>query len=408
MFLFYFDKIADFKNDMTVSASVTANHPINPKVGVFYFEITIDHFKGNSALSIGIASKSLRKNFQVGWDLNSWGFHSDDGFLYFGNGKQNLKYSYEYREGDTVGCGVNFLDKAVFFTINGEMMGIAFRFIKDSIPLYPAIGLSQAGTEINANFGDQTFLFNIVDYKKSIMAKAIHTQPVMTWNNGAKNEKVFQILADGLSVIASGKDTGCIRGPKVSPRDKDVFYFEIAILYMPPSDLGTITVGVCGKEQSLTDVLGWKPGSYGYSSECGDFLSVSSNRSSLHARSQSGLMKARARGPPFRTGSVVGCGVDFASRELFFTLNGECLGHAFHDLDVLDCFPCVSVIDGGGGGVGGPLSTLAANGGGGIGVAKPKSSGVNSADRGGFEFKANFGQYPFMFDLAAFESNGGQ
>lgn len=51
---------------MTVSASVTANHPINPKVGVFYFEITIDHFKGNSALSIGIASKSLRKNFQVG------------------------------------------------------------------------------------------------------------------------------------------------------------------------------------------------------------------------------------------------------------------------------------------------------------------------------------------------------
>lgn len=399
---------SDFKNDMTVSASVTANHPINPKVGVFYFEITIDHFKGNSALSIGIASKSLRKNFQVGWDLNSWGFHSDDGFLYFGNGKQNLKYSYEYREGDTVGCGVNFLDKAVFFTINGEMMGIAFRFIKDSIPLYPAIGLSQAGTEINANFGDQTFLFNIVDYKKSIMAKAIHTQPVMTWNNGAKNEKVFQILADGLSVIASGKDTGCIRGPKVSPRDKDVFYFEIAILYMPPSDLGTITVGVCGKEQSLTDVLGWKPGSYGYSSECGDFLSVSSNRSSLHARSQSGLMKARARGPPFRTGSVVGCGVDFASRELFFTLNGECLGHAFHDLDVLDCFPCVSVIDGGGGGVGGPLSTLAANGGGGIGVAKPKSSGVNSADRGGFEFKANFGQYPFMFDLAAFESNGGQ
>lgn len=120
-------------------------------------------------------------------------------------------------------------------------------------------------------------------------------------------------------------------------------------------------------------------------------------------------MKARARGPPFRTGSVVGCGVDFASRELFFTLNGECLGHAFHDLDVLDCFPCVSVIDGGGGGgVGGPLSTLTANGGGGTGAAKSKSSGANSADRGGFEFKANFGQYPFMFDLAAFETNGGQ
>lgn len=51
---------------MTVSASVTANHPINPKSGVFYFEIMIDRFKGNSPISIGIASKNLRKNLQVG------------------------------------------------------------------------------------------------------------------------------------------------------------------------------------------------------------------------------------------------------------------------------------------------------------------------------------------------------
>ncbi|KAG0198118.1 hypothetical protein BGX28_008404 [Mortierella sp. GBA30] len=420
---------SDFKNDMTVSASVTANHPINPKSGVFYFEIVIDRFKGNSAISVGIASKSLRKNCQVGWDLNSWGYHSDDGFLYFGNGKQNIKYSFEYNEGDTVGCGINFLDRAVFFTLNGDMLGVAFRFVKDSIPLYPAIGLSQAGTEINANFGDQTFLFNIVDYKKRVMSKPIHPQTFLTWNNGSRNEKVFQILGDGLSVIANGNDAGCIRGPKVSPRDKDVFYFEITILYMPPTEKGTIMVGMCGKDQNMKEILGWKPNSYGYSGECGDFLSLSSNRSSLNARSQSGKMKARARGPAFRAGSVVGCGVDFASRELFFTLNGECLGQAFYELDVLDCFPCVSVVDGGGG-VGGPLSLareqpLAANG---TGVGGPggdgrygysmtsKAGGVAGAggtnshgsnDKGGFEFKANFGQYPFMFDLPAFEASDG-
>lgn len=53
---------------MIVSASVTANHPINPKSKVFYFEIKIEQFKeikGNT-ISIGIASKSLRKNCQVG------------------------------------------------------------------------------------------------------------------------------------------------------------------------------------------------------------------------------------------------------------------------------------------------------------------------------------------------------
>ncbi|CAO3575052.1 unnamed protein product [Mortierella alpina] len=399
---------SDFKNDMTVSASVTANHPINPSSGVFYFEIVIDRFKGNSAISVGIASKSLRKNCQVGWDLNSWGYHSDDGFLYFGNGKQNIKYSFEYNEGDTVGCGVNFVDRAVFFTLNGDMLGVAFRFLKDSIPLYPAIGLSQAGTEINANFGDQTFLFNIVDYKKRVMSKPIHPQTFLTWNNGDRNEKVFQILADGLSVIASGKDAGCIRGPKVSPRDKDVFYFEITILYMPPTETGTLMVGMCGKDQNMKDILGWKPNSYAYSGEFGDFLSLSSNRSSLHARSQSGKMKARARGPAFRAEAVVGCGVDFASRELFFTLNGECLGQAFYDLDVLDCYPCVSVVDGGGG-VGGPLSMLreqaAVGSGSGYAHGLASTPGGVPSDKCGFEFKANFGQYPFMFDMAAFEAS---
>ncbi|KAI1300515.1 hypothetical protein EDD11_006174 [Mortierella claussenii] len=409
---------SDFKNDMTVSASVTANHPINPKCGIFYFEITIDQFKEvkGSAISIGIASKSLRKNCQVGWDLNSWGYHSDDGFLYFGNGKQNIKYAYEYKENDVVGCGINFVDRAVFFTQNGDMLGVAFRFIKDTIPLYPAIGLSHAGTEINANFGDQTFLFNIVDYKKMVMSKRVQSQPLITWSNGARNNKVFQVLPDGLSVIANGNDAGCIRGPKVSPRDKDVFYFEITILYMPATELGTIMIGICGKDQSMTDILGWNENSYGYSGECGDFMSISSNRSSLNARSQSGKMKARARGPPFRAGSVVGCGVDFASRELFFTLNGDCLGQAFSEVDVLDCFPCVSVVDGGGG-VGGPLSLLREQPGtSSSALATTSYRSQQAANRGpgssddriGFEFKANFGQYPFLFDLPAFEASEGQ
>ncbi|KAG0318390.1 hypothetical protein BG000_004262 [Podila horticola] len=385
---------SDFKNDMTVSASVTANHPINPKAGVFYFEIMIDRFKGNSPISIGIASKNLRQNLQVGWDLNSWGYHSDDGFLYFGNSQQNIAFEFGYSEGDTVGCGVNFLEKTVFFTLNGDMLGVAFKFLKDTIPLYPAIGLSQAGTEINANFGDQTFLFNIVEYKKRVSGKPLTSLPKTTWNAGTRNDKVFQ-------------DAGCIRGPKLSPRDKDVFYFEVTILYMPNTELGTIVVGICGKNQSMTETLGWNANSYGYSGECGDFLSVSSNRSSLNARSQSGKMKARARGPPFKSGSVVGCGVDFASRELFFTLNGECLGQAFYELDVLDCFPCVSVVDAGGSGVGGPLSMLQEPSLRYSSSSNRQLSSSGSNDRAGFEFKANFGQFPFLFDLPAFEANEG-
>ncbi|KAF9167408.1 hypothetical protein DFQ26_004738 [Actinomortierella ambigua] len=409
----------DYKNDMTVSTSVTANHPINPNCNVFYFEITIDRFNGKSAISIGVASKTLRKNCQVGWDLDSWGYHSDDGHLYFGNGKQNIEYSFEYNEGDTVGCGVNFMDRTVFFTLNGDMLGVAFRFIKDSIPLYPAIALSQSGTEINANFGDQTFLFNIVDYKKASKVAALPKtiNPAFTWSNGIYEESMFKIQPDGLTILASGRGAGCIRGPRISPRDKDIFYFEVTMLYMPRAEVGTVIVGICGGQQKMTDVLGWRPDSYGYSGEQGDFLAISENRSSLHARSLSGKMKARARGLPFKTGAVVGCGVDFASRELFFTLNGECLGQAFYELDVLDCFPCVSTVDNGGGngsgggGAGSKISPPNATGGGMMHNhqlrphhQQPILPYPPDGDAPGFEFVANFGQKPFLFDLLSITS----
>ena len=193
-------------------------------------------------------------------------------------------------------------------------------------------------------------------------------------------------------------------------RSNHLFYAILSLsLFI---SLRTIIVGICGKNQKMTDILGWQPNSYGYSGEPGDFLSISLDRSSMNAKSLSGKMRARARGPPFRSGSVVGCGVDFASRELFFTINGECLGQAFFNLDVLDCYPCVSVVDGGGGsGVGGPLSMLNESP-----SSKTTNSSLNgregsalgSRERTGFEFKANFGQFPFMFDLQAFEASDRQ
>ncbi|KAI8363375.1 hypothetical protein B0O80DRAFT_12204 [Mortierella sp. GBAus27b] len=176
-----------------------------------------------------------------------------------------------------------------------------------------------------------------------------------------------------------------------------------------------LMIGICGKDQSMKDTLGWKANSYGYSCESGDYLSISSNRSSLNARSQSGKMKARARGLPFSAGSTVGCGVDFASRELFFTLNGECLGQAFYELDVLDCHPCVCVMDAGdvgtaGGPISGPRPTLAGRMGGstGSGAGTAGTGGAGDADRPvAYEFRANFGQAPFAFDMRAFEVSGG-
>lgn len=89
---------------------------------------------------------------------------------------------------DTVGCGVNFIDKSVFITLNGVLARVLPEedlnstdsstddlFGKDIRDIYPMIGFkineletfdSSEPTAVNikSNFGFKSFMFNIQDY----------------------------------------------------------------------------------------------------------------------------------------------------------------------------------------------------------------------------------------------------
>lgn len=78
-----------------------------------------------------------------------------------------------------------------------------------------------------------------------------------------------------------------------------------------------IAVGVASKEFPLEGLMpGWDCKSYAYHSDDGGIF---------HGTG----IKVRYYGPQFGVGDVVGCGIDYATKDVFFTLNGVHLGVAF-------------------------------------------------------------------------------
>lgn len=54
-------------------------------------------------------------SFFSSWELNSYGYHGDDGLLYRGQAKGET-FGPVYSTGDTVGGGINYASQELFFT----------------------------------------------------------------------------------------------------------------------------------------------------------------------------------------------------------------------------------------------------------------------------------------------------
>ena len=77
-----------------------------------------------STVGIGIGTKDASLGRLPGWEAHSWGLHGDDGHVYFSGGERGKPYTAPFVLDDTVGCGVNFRTNTLFFTKNGEAIGM--------------------------------------------------------------------------------------------------------------------------------------------------------------------------------------------------------------------------------------------------------------------------------------------
>uniref|UniRef100_K7FK66 RAN binding protein 10 n=1 Tax=Pelodiscus sinensis TaxID=13735 RepID=K7FK66_PELSI len=103
-----------------------------------------------------------------GWDKHSYGYHGDDGHSFCSSGT-GQPYGPTFTTGDVIGCCVNLINNTCFYTKNGHSLGIAFTDLPTN--LYPTVGLQTPGEIVDANFGQQPFVFDIEDYMREWRAK---------------------------------------------------------------------------------------------------------------------------------------------------------------------------------------------------------------------------------------------
>lgn len=153
------------------AAAVRSNRPIPAPCGIFYFEVEILSRGKSGEIGIGFQKEEVELGKLPGWELNSWGYHGDDGQS-FHERQHGEPYGPTFTTGDIVGCCLNFGINEVFFTKNGANIGKAFSDICNKGPLWPVVGLKTLGEHVRVNFGARPFKFDIAHYAGEAKSQA--------------------------------------------------------------------------------------------------------------------------------------------------------------------------------------------------------------------------------------------
>jgi len=107
-------------------------------------------------VAVGVATRTFQFQSRMpGWDQQSYGYHGDDGGIFHASGGMLEQFGPKFGRGDTVGCGIDYISKGIFYTLNGRFLGYAWKNIGDDIlekDFFPVVGID-TNSPIHMNFG---------------------------------------------------------------------------------------------------------------------------------------------------------------------------------------------------------------------------------------------------------------
>lgn len=195
-----------------------------------YFEVIISKGSASSAassssdciaigLTLGTPSHggifNINKDMP-GWPKGSCGYHSDDGTA-FVNRSATKKFGPVFGAGDTVGCGIDWRKRNVFYTLNGVFLGYhsATASLLTESPLtgekprkwYPAVGLD-SNCKIQLNFGTAgiPFVFDLQTMLHAVNAGeamvVVASEETKENAKDVKNSDVVKMTTEATPVVA--------------------------------------------------------------------------------------------------------------------------------------------------------------------------------------------------------------
>ena len=121
-----------------------------------------DNHMARECVAIGLSRREFSLHTRMpGWDSWSFGYHGDDGGVFYETGHMLHEYGPSFGVDDVIGCGIDYLHHEIFFTKNGNYLGPAWKHLDKCYggdfyqhSWYPTVGMDTTCL-IDCNFGIQ-------------------------------------------------------------------------------------------------------------------------------------------------------------------------------------------------------------------------------------------------------------